>query len=67
MVTHGAGPVLHPHRRCRSSPSVAAQVPNEWQPNAPYQDTEVSNTLRGVLPQESTLMITPEYWYYVKS
>jgi peptide/nickel transport system substrate-binding protein len=46
---------------------LAAQVPNEWQPNAPYQDTEVSNTLRGVLPQESTLMITPEYWYYVKS
>jgi peptide/nickel transport system substrate-binding protein len=46
---------------------LAKQVPNEWQPNAPYQDTEVSDTLRGVLPQESTLMITPEYWYYVKS
>jgi peptide/nickel transport system substrate-binding protein len=42
-------------------------LPVEWQPNAPYQMTEVANNLRGVLPQESTLNITPEYWYYVKS
>jgi hypothetical protein len=29
--------------------------------------TEVSSDLRGVLPQETTLNITPEYWYFVKS
>jgi peptide/nickel transport system substrate-binding protein len=46
---------------------ISKQVPLQWQPNAPYQDTEVVNNLKGVLPQESTLMITPEYWYYVKS
>jgi peptide/nickel transport system substrate-binding protein len=46
---------------------LAPLLPVEWQPNAPYQMTEVINTLRGVLPQESTLNITPEYWYYVKS
>jgi peptide/nickel transport system substrate-binding protein len=46
---------------------LAPLLPVEWQPNAPYQMTEVINDLRGVLPQESTLNITPEYWYYVKS
>jgi peptide/nickel transport system substrate-binding protein len=46
---------------------LRTQLPVEWQPNAPYQDTEVANNLKGVLPQESTLNITPEYWYYVKS
>jgi peptide/nickel transport system substrate-binding protein len=46
---------------------VSQQVPLQWQPNAPYQDTEVANNLKGVLPQESTLMMTPEYWYFVKS
>jgi peptide/nickel transport system substrate-binding protein len=46
---------------------LSKQVPLEWQPNAPYQMTEVANDLRGVLPQETTLNLTPEYWYYVKS
>ena len=46
---------------------LAPLLPLMWQPNAPYQMTEVTNTLRGVLPQSSTLMITPEDWYYVKS
>jgi peptide/nickel transport system substrate-binding protein len=46
---------------------LAKQVPLEWQPNAPYQMTEVANNLHGVLPQETTLNIAPEYWYYVKS
>jgi len=46
---------------------LSTQVPLEWQPNAPYEDTEVSDNLRGVVPQETTLNITPEYWYYVKS
>jgi peptide/nickel transport system substrate-binding protein len=46
---------------------LSTQVPLEWQPNAPYQMTEVANDLRGVLPQETTLNLTPEYWYYVKS
>jgi peptide/nickel transport system substrate-binding protein len=46
---------------------LSTQLPLMWQPNAPYQMTEVVNDLHGVLPQESTLMITPEYWYYVKS
>jgi len=38
----------------------------EWQPNAPYQITEVVSNLKGVTPQEPTLNITPEDWYYVK-
>jgi peptide/nickel transport system substrate-binding protein len=46
---------------------LSKQLPLMWQPNAPYQMTEAVSTLRGVFPQESTLMITPEYWYYVKS
>jgi peptide/nickel transport system substrate-binding protein len=42
------------------------QVPVEYQPNAAYTLSEVSNSLHGVLPQSPTLSITPEYWYFVK-
>jgi peptide/nickel transport system substrate-binding protein len=45
---------------------LQTQLPVEWQPNAPYQVTEVVSNLRGVLPQTSTLMLDPEDWYYVK-
>jgi peptide/nickel transport system substrate-binding protein len=45
---------------------LQTQVPVEWQPNAPYQITEVVNNLHGVLPQPSTLLLDPEDWYYVK-
>jgi peptide/nickel transport system substrate-binding protein len=44
---------------------LSAQLPREWQPNAPYQITEVVNNLHGVLPQSPTLMLDPEDWYYV--
>ena len=43
---------------------LQTQLPVEWQPNAPYQVTEVVNNLQGVLPQPSTLMLDPEDWYY---
>jgi peptide/nickel transport system substrate-binding protein len=42
------------------------QLPVEYQPNAAYTLSEVSNSLHGVLPQSPTLSITPEYWYFVK-
>ena len=45
---------------------LSPQLPVEWQPNAPYQITEVAGNLKGVLPQEPTLNITPENWYFVK-
>jgi peptide/nickel transport system substrate-binding protein len=45
---------------------LSAQVPFLWQPNAPYQITEVANNLKGVYPQTPTLMLNPENWYYVK-
>jgi peptide/nickel transport system substrate-binding protein len=44
---------------------LAKQVPLFWQPNAPYQISEISNNLRGVL-QNPTLVINPENWYFVK-
>jgi peptide/nickel transport system substrate-binding protein len=43
---------------------LATQVPLIWQPNAPYQVTEVANNLQGVTPQEPTLNLTPEDWYF---
>jgi peptide/nickel transport system substrate-binding protein len=46
---------------------LARQLPVIWQPNGVYQLTEVKNTLRGVLPQSTTLGITPENWYFVQS
>ncbi len=45
---------------------LAPQLPVEYQPNAAYTLTEVSNSLKGVLPQSPTLSITPENWYFVK-
>jgi peptide/nickel transport system substrate-binding protein len=45
---------------------LAKQLPLFWQPNAAYQITEVSNDLKGVLPQNPTLILQPENWYYVR-
>jgi hypothetical protein len=45
---------------------LQTQLPVQWQPNAPYQITEVVSNLKGVTPQEPTLNIAPEDWYYVK-
>jgi peptide/nickel transport system substrate-binding protein len=44
---------------------LSKQLPFEWQPNTPYQLTEVASNLKGVTPQETTLNITPENWYFV--
>jgi len=45
---------------------LAKQLPVEWQVNAPYLISEVTNNLKGFLPQSSTLTLNPENWYYVK-
>jgi peptide/nickel transport system substrate-binding protein len=45
---------------------LTAQLPVLWQPDADYQLTEVTDNLRGVMPQSPTLSINPENWYYVK-
>jgi peptide/nickel transport system substrate-binding protein len=45
---------------------LATQLPMMWQPNGAYSLTEVSTSLRGVLPQSPTLSINPENWYFVK-
>jgi peptide/nickel transport system substrate-binding protein len=45
---------------------MATQLPVEWQPNAPYLISEITNNLKGVAPQTSTLNLNPEDWYYVK-
>jgi peptide/nickel transport system substrate-binding protein len=44
---------------------LSSQVPMLWQPNGAYAVTEVVNNLKGVIPQEPTLNIVPEDWYYV--
>ncbi len=45
---------------------LAEELPVQWQPSAPFQITEVSGNLRGVLPQNPALTINPENWYFVK-
>ena len=45
---------------------LAKQVPVIWQPNGVYELTEVTNKLRGVVPQSTTLNLNPENWYFVK-
>jgi peptide/nickel transport system substrate-binding protein len=44
---------------------LAKQVPVIWQPNGVYELTEVTNNLRGVIPQSTTLNLNPENWYFV--
>ena len=46
---------------------LAQQLPVEYAPQAAFTLTEVSNNLRGYLPQSPTLSLTPENWYFVKS
>jgi peptide/nickel transport system substrate-binding protein len=45
---------------------LAKKLPFMWQPNADYQVTEVANNLKGVTPQDPTLLFNPENWYFVK-
>jgi peptide/nickel transport system substrate-binding protein len=45
---------------------LAQQLPVMFQPNGVYSLTEVSNNLRGAVPQSPTLAINPENWYFVK-
>lgn len=44
---------------------LAKQLPVFWTPNSDYAVTEVANNLRGVVPQNVYLNLTPEDWYYV--
>ncbi|OJV24054.1 MAG: hypothetical protein BGO26_03985 [Actinobacteria bacterium 69-20] len=59
-TTSGVG-VLHTY-----ADYLAKQLPVFWTPNADYELTEVANNLRGVVPQNVYLNISPEDWYYVK-
>lgn len=59
-TTSGVG-VLHTY-----GSYLAKQLPVFWTPNADYSLTEVANNLRGVVPQNVYLNISPEDWYYVK-
>jgi peptide/nickel transport system substrate-binding protein len=45
---------------------LATQLPVMFQPNGAYQLTETVNNLKGVTPQNPTLAINPENWYFVK-
>ncbi len=45
---------------------LATQVPVMWQPNGVYELTEVVSNLHGAIPQNPTLAINPENWYFVK-
>ena len=45
---------------------LAAQLPVLWQPEADYQLTEITASLKGVTPLSPTLSINPENWYFVK-
>jgi peptide/nickel transport system substrate-binding protein len=43
--------------------AVAQQVPVIWEPEPAYSLTEIKAGICGVLPEEPTLNLTPEYWY----
>jgi peptide/nickel transport system substrate-binding protein len=45
---------------------LATRLPLMWQPNAAVALTEITDNLKGVLPQNATQAITPENWYFVK-
>ena len=43
---------------------LSKQLPMIWQPNGAYQLTEIANNLHGVTPQNPTISINPENWYF---
>ena len=45
---------------------LSTQIPFVWQPIGPFAMTEVTDNLRGVLPQDTTGNLNPEDWYFVK-
>jgi ABC-type transport system substrate-binding protein len=45
---------------------LSTQVPYIWEPNAAYELSEISDSLRGVLPQNPTGQLNLEDWYFVK-
>jgi peptide/nickel transport system substrate-binding protein len=45
---------------------LATRLPVMWQPNYPAALTEIADDLKGVTPQNPTLAINPENWYFVK-
>jgi len=45
---------------------LATRLPVMWQPDFPVALTEIADDLRGVTPQNATLAINPENWYFVK-
>jgi peptide/nickel transport system substrate-binding protein len=45
---------------------LSAQVPMLWVPNAAYMVNEIKDNLKGVTPEQPTLNLLPEDWYYVK-
>jgi peptide/nickel transport system substrate-binding protein len=45
---------------------LATRLPVMWQPNFPAALTEIAGNLKGVTPQNPTLAINPENWYFVK-
>jgi peptide/nickel transport system substrate-binding protein len=45
---------------------LVKNLPVIWQPNPHYQITLVKSGLHGVLPQDPTLAINPEDWYFTK-
>ena len=45
---------------------LATRLPVMWQPNSVAALTEIADDLKGVTPQNPTLAINPENWYFVK-
>ena len=45
---------------------LATRLPVMWQPNFAAALTEIADDLKGVTPQNATLAINPENWYFVK-
>lgn len=41
---------------------TATQLPDLWEPNFYYQQSEISNKLKGAVPQNPNLNINPEMW-----
>jgi peptide/nickel transport system substrate-binding protein len=45
---------------------LVKNLPVIWQPNPDFQISLIKNGLQGVLPQDPTLAINPEDWYFTK-
>jgi peptide/nickel transport system substrate-binding protein len=66
LATETAPPAQSQQAMTTYQDYLVKSLPVIWQPNPDFQISLIKNGLQGVLPQDPTLAINPEDWYFTK-